>query len=507
MPTYVEPTQASVQANARLADNLESIVDASNITLQNEPYYVQPQAQSAGANESQAIVGQNEYEQRLARFEQQMKVLEQSKEFGAPAASGLAGSRTQVAPAPIDPATRTSAVRSLIASDQPRTYGRTPEDYERLLNAGQGGSDVMKAAAQEFGEPLRGSNVRTARAVPTQDPFNDGFRTPTSVPAPRQLPARGVSIMNEPEGRTAPRTAPRRSPYSRWQEEEDDPIARETGQLPEPNIVEDPDNPIREGQDRELDDLRKELDQIENQDGTDEEDPLDPDDIPDIEDPVDDEPDEVIPQAFRKSCDEFRTELLNSSIRDISLDISPPIATTGESYVAISRSWTDRNGNILATGTMTDLRRGYVILDTGQKIAYARLSDADLAAVSSAWRIPAECTLGNQPFNGRNWVPSTFQWTASNLCHKPLYFENVQLERYGHSAGPIAQPFRSANHFFASLLLLPNQVATTAPTECQYALGYYRPGNCAPWLVNEMSYSMNGLRAQAFFLTGAAFIP
>jgi hypothetical protein len=29
-------------------------------------------------------------------------------------------------------------------------------------------------------------------------------------------------------------------------------------------------------------------------------------------------------------------------------------------------------------------------------------------------------------------LASTYPYHASALCHKPLYFEEVQLERYGH---------------------------------------------------------------------------
>ena len=72
-------------------------------------------------------------------------------------------------------------------------------------------------------------------------------------------------------------------------------------------------------------------------------------------------------------------------------------------------------------------------------------------------------------------------WKASNLCHKPLYFEEVNLERYGHTAGPVLQPLVSSAHFFGNIIVLPYKMGVHGPTECQYSLGYYRPGNCAPW--------------------------
>ncbi len=226
----------------------------------------------------------------------------------------------------------------------------------------------------------------------------------------------------------------------------------------------------------------------------------------DDEDGMGDEDDEK-PSLLDRSCDEFRADLLGGSIRDIPLDISPPASELRDQYAAIPRSWTDRFGNTIATGTMTDLRRGYVVLDGQQKIAFARLSDADLAAVAEYWKIPRICTVGNRGSVERCWIPQTFTWTATSLCHKPLYFENVQLERYGHSHGPYSQPFHSVGHFFSSLVTIPYQMGIHPANECQYALGYYRPGDCAPWLKDPIPISLNGMRNQAMVATGLAIIP
>lgn len=35
-------------------------------------------------------------------------------------------------------------------------------------------------------------------------------------------------------------------------------------------------------------------------------------------------------------------------------------------------------------------------------------------------------------------------WYAAGYCHKPLYFEDSNLERYGQSRGWLADPFVSA---------------------------------------------------------------
>jgi hypothetical protein len=44
------------------------------------------------------------------------------------------------------------------------------------------------------------------------------------------------------------------------------------------------------------------------------------------------------------------------------------------------------------------------------------------------------------------------------------------------------------------------------PNECQYALGYYRPGNCAPWLVPPIPLSVRGALVEAGAIMGGAFV-
>jgi hypothetical protein len=118
---------------------------------------------------------------------------------------------------------------------------------------------------------------------------------------------------------------------------------------------------------------------------------------------------------------------------------------------------------------------------------------------------PCDCLIGrdfNAPkFAGRDFAPTLFTWKASGTCHKPLYFEDVQLERYGHSWNPIIQPFASGAHFFVSVPLLPYKMGLRPPNECVYTLGYYRPGNCAPYMLEPIPLS---LRAAVFQGVGTA---
>ncbi len=79
----------------------------------------------------------------------------------------------------------------------------------------------------------------------------------------------------------------------------------------------------------------------------------------------------------------------------------------------------------------------------------------------------------------RDWPASSSYWEAPGSSHGPLYFEEINLERYGYSYGHL-QPLVSAAHFFGTIPLLPYAMAVHPPHETVYSLGYYRPGDPAP---------------------------
>lgn len=82
----------------------------------------------------------------------------------------------------------------------------------------------------------------------------------------------------------------------------------------------------------------------------------------------------------------------------------------------------------------------------------------------------------------RDWTDACYWWDAPALCHQPLYFEEVNLERYGYRCLPVplVQPFVSGAFFFASIPALPYRMVAEPPCECVYVLGHYRPGSCVP---------------------------
>jgi len=119
---------------------------------------------------------------------------------------------------------------------------------------------------------------------------------------------------------------------------------------------------------------------------------------------------------------------------------------------------------------------------------------------------PCECRLEGERWEPRQFVNTTMTWRAAGYCHKPLYFEQWNFERYGHSVHPVADPFLSAGHFFTTAAFLPYKMGVELPWECIYPLGYYRPGDCAPWTVPAPAMSLRGAALEAAALTGAYFI-
>jgi hypothetical protein len=234
------------------------------------------------------------------------------------------------------------------------------------------------------------------------------------------------------------------------------------------------------------------------------------------------------PEGKRDCCQEEmdcrNLKILKSKpISTISLNIAPPFDPAPEAMGSDPQSqsktlgkseprfWRDANGRVLGYGRLVDRTTSQVIIvdDDGQRmpIAYYSLGEDELCFLNAWWNTPPECRLSRDSTASRNWQATTFTWKASGLCHKPLYFDEERLERYGHSCGPILQPAASAAHFVLSLALLPYQMGIHPPNECMFALGYYRPGSCAPWLVPAFPLSLRGAAAQAAVVGALAPLP
>jgi hypothetical protein len=83
--------------------------------------------------------------------------------------------------------------------------------------------------------------------------------------------------------------------------------------------------------------------------------------------------------------------------------------------------------------------------------------------------------------SGRAWLDYAYFWQAPALYHRPLYFEEPNLERYGHTSRFLTQPFLSGAHFFSSVPALPFKMAIERPFTSRYTLGHGRPGSSGCW--------------------------
>ncbi|MEM1070547.1 MAG: hypothetical protein AAGI63_16715 [Planctomycetota bacterium] len=226
----------------------------------------------------------------------------------------------------------------------------------------------------------------------------------------------------------------------------------------------------------------------------------------------------TVGRAADFSCEDFRKRIAAQTIDLVSLDVSPPFRPDEfdqgryerlrEAFLERQsiRQWRNRQGEPMAVGRLIDLAYEKAVIETesGQieRLPINRISEGDIAYITDNWGLPKECLVEQIAYTPRQWAPVTMTWTASNLCHTPLYFEDVNLERYGHTHGPLLEPFVQSAHFFGGILVLPYKMGVHPPNECQYALGYYRPGSCAPWIKPPVPISARGAIAQAATMTG-----
>lgn len=133
-----------------------------------------------------------------------------------------------------------------------------------------------------------------------------------------------------------------------------------------------------------------------------------------------------------------------------------------------------------------------------------RPADGELPDDPAAVRFAALGEVRHPLGTNRPWGSSCFNWEAPAVCHRPLYFEQVNLERYGYSHG-VAQPLVSAAHFFGTVPALPYLIAAEPSRRCVYTLGHYRPGSCAPYHIHRPPLSLRGAAAEAAVVTGLIF--
>jgi hypothetical protein len=108
----------------------------------------------------------------------------------------------------------------------------------------------------------------------------------------------------------------------------------------------------------------------------------------------------------------------------------------------------------------------------------------------------------------RDWQKMGYCWDAPGLCYRPLYFEEVNLERYGY--GPkylrIAQPVISAGQFFVTVPILPYRMVAEPSRQCVYTLGHYRLGSAVPYQVQLPPLDLKAGAVEGGLIVGLIYL-
>jgi hypothetical protein len=103
------------------------------------------------------------------------------------------------------------------------------------------------------------------------------------------------------------------------------------------------------------------------------------------------------------------------------------------------------------------------------------------------------------------WNGDVYCWTTPGFYHNPLYFEQVNLERYGQGAPPALQTLVSGGRFFSTIAILPYHIGNQPWDERVHTLGHYRPGNRNPHRFHYQRFTWKGVVYQVCATTGLVF--
>ena len=99
-----------------------------------------------------------------------------------------------------------------------------------------------------------------------------------------------------------------------------------------------------------------------------------------------------------------------------------------------------------------------------------------------------------------------FHWAPSEMVHRPLYFEEAALERYGQTHSPLLQPVISGAHFFGNVAILPYKMGLDLPHQRIYNLGHHRAGSWARSERGHLPWRWRGALFQAGAVVGGVYL-
>jgi len=103
------------------------------------------------------------------------------------------------------------------------------------------------------------------------------------------------------------------------------------------------------------------------------------------------------------------------------------------------------------------------------------------------------------------WDNTLVAYSPWTICFRPLYFEEVPLERYGQTLG-LVQPLVSGAHFFGSVAALPYKMTVHRPRSCVCSNGFSRIGDIPLGDYGKPQFRLDASLVEAAAVTGFIFI-
>jgi hypothetical protein len=120
---------------------------------------------------------------------------------------------------------------------------------------------------------------------------------------------------------------------------------------------------------------------------------------------------------------------------------------------------------------------------------------------------PNDPIISTETYQGRQFYPTRMEVAPYYLCHGRLYFQQINVERYGWDLGVYA-PLISGLAFLYDFVTLPYHLATEPCRHFEYNTGWCLPGDPVPLLLYPLHVSPTGFVAEVgTILTLVAVFP
>jgi hypothetical protein len=124
-----------------------------------------------------------------------------------------------------------------------------------------------------------------------------------------------------------------------------------------------------------------------------------------------------------------------------------------------------------------------------------RISREIRRAGGAAPTFPPSADLPKEVYHDRVWGPRTCYTVPEYVCYGRLYFEQINMERYGWDLGPLSM-VASPLIFFKDVAFLPYKLGTEPCRPCECSAGYCLPGDPVPLLLYRPKISLTGTAAE-----------